>query len=71
MANLQSPVRTQTVVVSGTNLYALASQYLGDATQWNRIAKLNGLTDPTISVTMTLQIPAVNLAAGNGGILGL
>jgi len=71
MASLQSPVRLQVVTVSGTTLFAVASQYLGDATQWNRIAKLNGLVDPTIAGTATLQLPAVNASAGNGGILGL
>lgn len=71
MPNLQSPIRLKTVVVSGVNLFALAAQYLGDATQWNRIAKLNGLSDPMILATTTLQIPTVNPALANGGILGL
>lgn len=59
-----------TIAVAGGNLFALAAQYLGDATQWNRIASLNGLTDFLITGTMTLQIPPVDANAGNGGILG-
>jgi nucleoid-associated protein YgaU len=58
----------QSVTVAGGNLYQLALQYLGDATQWNRIAALNNLTDPTLTGIVTLQIPAVDPNAG-GGIL--
>lgn len=71
MPNLQSPVQSKRVTVSGGNLFALAAQYLADATQWYRIAALNGLTDPLITGVVTLKIPAVNAAIGNGGILGL
>ncbi|HQT62776.1 MAG: hypothetical protein B7Z75_14435 [Acidocella sp. 20-57-95] len=39
-----------TVTVNGGNLFALAARYLGDATQWIRIAQLNGLTDPVLNV---------------------
>ena len=60
----------QTVTVAGGNLFQLAAQYLGDATQWNRIAQLNGLTDPFLSGPITLELPPVNSSAGNGGILG-
>ena len=35
--------------VSNTNLFAVAATYLGDATQWVRIAQLNGLTTPVAS----------------------
>lgn len=58
-----------TTTIAGGNLFALAAQYLGDATQWNRIAQLNGLTDFLIVGTTTLVIPAVDANAGNGGIL--
>lgn len=61
-------VALRTVTVAGANLFALAAQYLGDATQWNRIAQLNGLTDPVVAGVMTLKIPPVG--AGNGGVLG-
>ena len=57
-----------TVVVSGGNLFALAMKYLGDATQWNRIAQANNLLDPVIVGTATLNIPSVNPLAG-GGVL--
>lgn len=62
----------QIITVAGGNLFQLAAQYLGDATQWNRIAALNGLTDPYLPPggTTTLALPAIDAAAGNGGILG-
>jgi hypothetical protein len=61
----------QSVQIAGGNLFALAAKYLGDATQWNRIAALNGLTDPMITSIVTLKIPPVDAKAGNGGILGI
>ena len=57
--------------VAGGTLFAVAAQYLGDATQWNRIAQLNGLLDPIITGVVFLRLPPYDLTAGNGGILGL
>jgi hypothetical protein len=56
----------RTVTVAGGNLFALALQYLGDATQWNRIAQENGLLDPVLTGIVTLQIPSVDSTAGGG-----
>ncbi len=56
----------KTIIVAGGNLFALAAKYLNDATQWNRIAVANGLTDPVLSGVTTLVIPAVNANAGGG-----
>ena len=56
----------QYITVSGGNLFQIAAQYLGDATQWNRIAALNGLRDPLIVGLMNLRIPSVNPQAGGG-----
>lgn len=47
----------QTVVVAGGDLFHLALKYLGDSTQWSRIAQLNGLYDPLINGVVTLKIP--------------
>ena len=66
---LITAVTVKTVTIGGGNLFALAAQYLGDATQWYRIAQLNGLTDPVIASVMTLKIPPAGVS--NGGILGL
>ena len=67
-----TPNRTiQTIQVAGGNLFALAAKYLGDATQWNRIAALNNIYDPQINGVMTLKIPPADALAGNGGILGI
>ena len=57
------------VVVAGGNLFALAAQYLQDATQWIRIAQANNLSDPVLSGVTTLVIPQVDPAAG-GGVAG-
>ena len=56
----------QTVNVAGGNLFRLAAFYLNDATQWIRIAQLNGIADPWLSGPAALRIPAVNPAAGGG-----
>lgn len=55
-----------TVTVAGGNLFALAAQLLGDATQWLRIAQANGLSDPVLQGLVTLTIPPVDPAAGGG-----
>ena len=54
------------VTVAGGDLYRLALQELGDATQWSRIAALNGLDDPVVSGLVTLALPAIDASAGGG-----
>lgn len=54
------------VTVAGGDLFRLALQYLGDATQWDRIAVLNGLDDPVLDGLMTLALPGVDASAGGG-----
>lgn len=58
----------QQITVNGGNLYQIAAQYLGDASQWVRIALQNGLSDPFLSVTapITLAIPDNNPNATGG-----
>ena len=56
----------RTIQVAGGNLFRIAMIYLGDATQWVRIAQLNGLSDPMLSGTVTLRIPPVDPSAGGG-----
>ena len=56
----------KTITVGGGNLFQIALQELGDATQWNRIAELNGLIDPSITGIVTLQIPRIDPNAGGG-----
>jgi nucleoid-associated protein YgaU len=59
-----------TLTVAGGNLFRIAAEELGDATQWNRIAAANGLWDPFLDGVVTMIIPPVDPNAGNGGILG-
>ena len=54
------------VMVAGGDLFRLALLYLGDATQWSRIASLNGLDDPVLVGLATLALPVVDLSAGGG-----
>lgn len=56
----------QTIQVAGGNLYRIAMIYLGDATQWIRIAQLNGISDPMLVGTLTLRIPDQDASAGGG-----
>lgn len=56
----------QTLTVAGGNLFQLSAQYLGDATQWIRIAQLNGLSDPMLLGLTTLLVPDLDASAGGG-----
>ncbi len=56
----------QTVTVASGTLFAVAGTYLNDATQWNRIAALNGISDPWLSGLTVLQIPDLDASAGGG-----
>ena len=56
----------RTITVTGGNLFQVAAQQLGDATQWIRIAQANGLSDPILTGMVTLNIPATDPAAGGG-----
>lgn len=56
----------KTVTVAGGDLFRIALDELGDATQWNRIAQANGLIDPYFSGIVTLRIPDRDANAGGG-----
>ena len=45
------------VTVAGGNLFTMAQQSYGDATEWATIAKANGITDPVISGIQTILVP--------------
>ena len=47
----------QTITLTGGNLFDVANRFLGDATQWTRIAALNGIDDPWLNGITTLTIP--------------
>jgi hypothetical protein len=52
--------------VAGDNLFRIAAEQLNDATQWIRIAELNGISDPILSGVTTLLLPAIDRTAGGG-----
>ena len=54
------------IIVSGENLFRIAARELGDATQWVRIAQLNGLSDPMLTGVVTLRLPPRDPSAGGG-----
>jgi hypothetical protein len=56
----------QTITVAGGNLFQIAAVYLGDATQWIRIAQLNGIKDPVLVGLCTLTLPVQDTSAGGG-----
>ena len=56
----------KTVTLAGGNMFQLAATELGDATQWIRIAQLNGLSDPMLSGVVILLIPDQDPNAGGG-----
>lgn len=56
----------KSVTVVGGSLWRIAADMLGDATQWNRIARLNGMDDPFFSGLMTLVVPDPDPTAGGG-----
>ena len=58
---------TNTTTQAGGNLFAVASQQYGDATNWTTLAKANKLTDPQLAGVNTLIIPAV--PDNSGGVL--
>ena len=54
------------ITVAGGNLFRIAAEQLGDATQWIRIAQLNAIADPVLIGLVTLRIPGVDPTAGGG-----
>lgn len=58
-----------TVTAADRTLYHVAAAQLDDATQWWRIAQLNGMTDPDLSSLTTptvIQIPAQDSSLATG-----
>lgn len=54
-------------VTAGGDLFKIATQAYGDATEWATIAAANGLTDPVLEGVQTLLIPPT--PRGSGGVL--
>jgi hypothetical protein len=56
----------KTITIAGGDLFRVAMVELGDATQWIRIAQLNGIDDPVLSGVQMLRIPPRDANAGGG-----
>lgn len=56
----------RTLTIAGGNLFRIAAEQLGDATQWVRIAQINALLDPILTGLTVLKIPDADLTAGGG-----
>ncbi len=57
----------RTVTVQNTTLFHVAAAELGDATQWLRLAVMNGISDPVITgLPVSLSIPDINPALTGG-----
>jgi len=53
-------------VQPGTTLFQVAVRYLGDGTQWYRIAQINNILDPfSFGAPITLTLPTIRLAPEN------
>ncbi len=57
------------ITIAGGNLFRVAMEQLGDATQWIRIAQQNAIADPWIDGVRTLALPPVDPNAGGGVVL--
>ncbi len=57
-------MNVQTITVVSGNLFQIAAAYLGDATQWIRIAEMNRLSDPFLTGVTSLVIPPTIPPAG-------
>lgn len=56
----------RSITVVGGNLFRVAADELGDATQWIRIAQLNRIRDPMLVGVVSLLIPQADPNAGGG-----
>lgn len=57
------------VTAADISLYHVAAKHLRDATQWWRIAQMNGMDDPDLSgleTPVSLLLPAVSMTLTNG-----
>lgn len=50
--------------VVGGNLFRIAAHYLDDATRWDEIARINGLSDPMLVGIQTIRLPSVTGPTG-------
>jgi len=66
-----APVTARQITLPSGNCFQIASQYLGDGTQVDRIMALNPQLqgDPWFIGLTTINLPPVQAGAGSGGII--
>ena len=76
MAFVGKAVPVETFNASATTLFHIAAAFLGDATQWTRLAAMNqsavtanDFIDPWITALTPIAIPGAGVS--NGGILNV
>lgn len=67
---IASTIPARAIYVSGTTLFQIAEQYLGDAMRWVELANVNGLVDPWIWGVRRILLPPVLSNRPLTGILG-
>jgi nucleoid-associated protein YgaU len=67
---IAATIPAKLIYVSGTTLFQVAEQYLGDALYWTVLAEVNGLTDPWIRGIQQIYLPPVLPTGTPTGILG-
>lgn len=67
---IASTIPARAVYASGTTLFHIAEQQLGDALRWVELAHINGMIDPWIWGVQRILIPPVLSDAAPDGILG-
>jgi len=58
----------QVMAQPGTTLFHIAARYLGDASQWSRVALINGIQDPYLNEATTLNLPTALIGLGQGSV---
>lgn len=67
---IAATIPARSIYVSGTTLFHVAEQQLGDAMRWVELAHINGMVDPWIWGVRRIVLPPVLSNVELTGILG-
>ena len=71
VSGVLAPQPLRIIRVIGGNLFRVAQQQYGDATQWDRIATANGISDPWLVGFYALAIPPALPNPTQGGAISV